>query len=132
MRNWIRVVPLVLGIFGATALAGSAQAQALHPAVAAAQTNLGLACAVDGANVLTDREACLAEIALVIQTAATLPNNLQGQIGVIIGDLMETQSSLVDDVTALIISSGLASLSAGVQLGVNNPGVTNPTSFSPA
>lgn len=131
MFRILRVVPLVAGI----ALTGvgiqAAQAQALDANVAGVQTSLATACALD-AGVLVNRDTCLAAVSAAIQLAATLPPGLQGQIGVLIGDLIELVPSLADAVTALVLAAGLPALSSGVQIGLTTPGVTSPLVFSPA
>lgn len=131
MNRWTRIVPLVaaLAVAGAEA---PALAQALPPEVAAVQANITAACATSAPGALVDEAACLAAVAAAIQTAATLPPALQGPIGIILGDLAEAVPSILDEISAMVQAAGLPSLTAGVSIGLSQPGPTNPMAFSPA
>ena len=132
MPSLFKVVPVMAGILLAGSGVQTAQAQALDPAVAGVQESTASSCVADALGAVLDGEACLAAVASAIGLAATLTPDLQGQIGIVIGDVIENFPALRDAILAMVLNAGLPALSAGVQVGLADPGVTNPQSFSPA
>lgn len=115
-----------------TTVSVPARAQALDPVVAGVQASLTTACVLGPAGLVVDQTACLTAVAAAMGVAATLPQTLQGQIGVLIGDLIEVFPAIGEAIEALVEAAGLPALTAGVSFALAQPGPTNPAAFSPA